>query len=118
MCKFTQTCTAYDSRDVPHCEVNVAVGQSCDDAHGGLQFVSEGDKTWRVVGQAHSVPSACKLNTHRDTKLNRHIKDLEFLSTLLRQTPKPMMVKSVSPYFLTSLPCCSQPKAQWFLVKT
>ena len=51
------------SRGVPHCEVDVAARQHCDDAHGGLYFVSIGDKAWGVIGQAHSVPSPCKLNT-------------------------------------------------------
>lgn len=62
-----------DSRGVPHREVNVAVWQCGDTAHGGLHFVSEGSEAWRVIGQAHPVPSPCKLHTHKHTIV--HIED-------------------------------------------
>lgn len=71
-----------DSRGVPHCEVNVAVWQWCDDTHRGLHFVSVGDKTWRVIGQAHTVPFPCKLKTHTHTHRHRnaglHVKGSQF----------------------------------------
>lgn len=52
----------WHSRGVPHGEVHVAVGQRADQPHGGLQLVPEGNKLFRVVGQAHTVPLACKLD--------------------------------------------------------
>lgn len=55
-------------RGVPHGEVNVAVRQRCDDAHGGLHLVSVGDETWRVVGDAHAVPFPCELNVNTGTE--------------------------------------------------
>ena len=63
----THTHTHTDSHGIPHGEVNVAVGQHCDDSHGGFQPVSVGGKAWSVIGQTHTVPLPCKLNTHTHT---------------------------------------------------
>lgn len=54
----------WHSRGVPHGEVYVAVWQHADEPHGGLHLVPEGNKLFRVVGQAHAVPLPCKLDTN------------------------------------------------------